>query len=149
MTEETEGDIIRNLNMSTTGDFDIDFPITTLELILGESIVECLNSVYLLEIRKALKDGLKINELKKYLIYPIEMFIEIRKAMRDNINIINYINKGYNTKVIQEIRLGLRKGIDITCYINTTTKTSYVKKIRKKFTDNKQYIDIKDIRSYA
>ena len=67
------------------------------------------------QMRKGLEEGMN---LFPYLKWEAGVIRQIRKAKRSNVDIIPYIEEGYDAKQLVEIRIALEKGIDIGKYIS-------------------------------
>lgn len=68
------------------------------------------------QIRLGLEEGI---DLIAYARLKAGMLRELRKAIRSGINLIPYIQQGYQTEQLEQIRIALTKGVDIDPYLKS------------------------------
>ncbi len=66
------------------------------------------------QLRKGLQCGMNLYNFRK--LNP-KVLRQLRKAKVENINIIKYINEGYDEEQLEQIRLAMRKGINLDPYL--------------------------------
>lgn len=66
------------------------------------------------EIRLGLADGLDLSKYKKM---EAGYLRQLRKALLEKVNILDYIREGYDPEQLEEIRYALRKELDIAPYL--------------------------------
>lgn len=79
---------------------------------------------------RQLREGLvqKIN-LSEYAHLPAGVLKELRKAMLSNVDIMGFIEQGYDTQQLEAIREALEDGIDVTPYISTEFRGISIREI--------------------
>ena len=80
------------------------------------------------QIRKGLEEGIN---LSGYLKLKAGIIREIREAKRDGVNIIKYINEGYDAEQLAEIRGALKKGINMDSYLCKEYRAATIAEICK------------------
>jgi len=66
------------------------------------------------EMRRGLEDGM---DLSDFLKFGADIMFELRHALRDHIDIISYVEQGYDAGQLKEIRHALAKEVDIYQYL--------------------------------
>ncbi len=66
------------------------------------------------QVRKGLTVGI---DLSKYVPLDAKILRQLRKAFVSNVNIIEFVKKGYIAEQLDEIRVALEKGLDIEPYL--------------------------------
>lgn len=80
------------------------------------------------QVRKGLQDGIN---LTPYLDWNAGILKEFRLAKLKEIDLSEYINKGYDAQQLGEIRKALEKGIALEPYIDTDYRAASIAEIRK------------------
>ena len=76
--------------------------------------------------------GLKhVINLAPYAKLKPEILRELRKALESHVNIVEYIQKGYNEEQLEQIRITLERGLDIKPYLNEAYLGASIREIRK------------------
>ena len=88
-----------------------------------------LDAALLREVRKALAEKINILEFIKD-GYDAKQLLPIRLALRNKINIRPYLLKDYRGVAIEEIRLGLEKGLDVSVYADVRLSWLQMREIR-------------------
>lgn len=80
------------------------------------------------QIRLGLKHGIN---LAPYAKLKPEILRELRKALESHVNIVEYIQKGYNEEQLEQIRLALEAHLDIKPYLREMYLGASIREIRK------------------
>ena len=67
------------------------------------------------QLRRGLEDGMDLSDFIKY---PANVLYELRNALVKHVDIISYVEQGYEADQLKEIRHAIEKEIDIYQYIN-------------------------------
>lgn len=76
--------------------------------------------------------------------YDWQQMREIRKGLRDNINLISYVEKGYSTDILRQVRKARNSGVEIEQYVKDGYDEFQIKEIR---TGLEEKIDVSDYAS--
>ena len=85
------------------------------------------------QIRKGLECGINLN---KYVNLPSGVLRELRKALVSNVDILPYIEEGYDKEQLEQIRIALENGINIKPYLDKNLRGISLKEIRKGLASN-------------
>jgi uncharacterized protein (DUF342 family) len=80
------------------------------------------------QIRKGFAEGL---DLSRYRYLKAGVLREFRKALADNVNIVQYIKEGYVAEQLREIRLALETGVNIDPYLKKEFRGIAIAEIRE------------------
>lgn len=95
------------------------------------------------QVRKGFQVGL---DLSKYLQLDAGMLREIRKALQEKVNIVEFIREGYDAEQLVPIRLALEEGLDIRPYLLKDYRGVAIEEIRhglQKGLDVSVYADVR------
>jgi len=80
------------------------------------------------QIRKGLEKGFN---LYSYISLDACVLRQLRKARVNGVNILKYINEGYDAEQLQEIRIALEMGINMDAYLTKEYRAASIAQIRK------------------
>ncbi len=80
------------------------------------------------QLREGLKDGLNLLE---YLKYSAGIIGQLHKALLDSVNILPYVEEGYDAEQLQEIRIALARKIDLDPYLSKEYRSPALAEIRE------------------
>jgi uncharacterized protein (DUF342 family) len=80
------------------------------------------------QIRKGLRDGVDLSGYRRF--HP-SILRQLRKAVRAQVNIAQYVNEGYDAEQLEEIRTALKRGIDISPYLIKEMRGIAIAEIRR------------------
>lgn len=78
------------------------------------------------EIRRGLEEGIDLSQRKEM---PAGILREIRKSARSKVDIMPYIEQGYEQEQLKQIRISLEKGVDIDPYLSTAYRGASIRQI--------------------
>ncbi len=80
------------------------------------------------QIRKGLQEGIN---LCGYLKLDARILRQLRKARRSKVNILPYINQGYDAGQLEEIRLALEKDVEVAPFISVVYRPASIAEISR------------------
>lgn len=79
------------------------------------------------QLRIGLQEGVN---LYSYVRFPAGVIKQIREARKNNINLIDYINEGYDEDQLEQIRMALQEGLNIDPYLSKDFRGISISEIR-------------------